>query len=89
MKDLKKIRGIHGYSQKEMAEKLGVSRQLYSTFENGGIQNSCLVEKICNFFDLTPCELLGIKNLKFMPKDKKDFKCFIEKLQKEYEKWDS
>ena len=88
MKNLKKLRGIYGYSQKELAEKIGVSRQLYCTLENGKINSNSNIYKICEIFNITPCELLLIDNLKFRPNDKQDFQNFINELQKECDKWD-
>ena len=29
------LRGIHGYSQEEIAEKIGISRQAYAKWESG------------------------------------------------------
>lgn len=88
MNNLKKIRGVNNLSQKEMAEKLGISRQMYNNLENGKNPNSKVVSKICEEFNITPCELLGINNLKFKPENKSDFEMFIAILEKECAKWE-
>lgn len=88
MNKLVKLRGKYGYSQKELAMEFGVTRQTIINLENGGKCKPELIEKICKKFEVTPCELLGIENLLYFPKNKEDFKKFIDLLNKEYEKWD-
>ena len=34
--NLVSLRKIHGYSQDELAEKIGVTRQIFSKYETGG-----------------------------------------------------
>ena len=88
MNNLVKLRVKICLSQKELAEKLGVSRQTIVNFEKGGKCKPELILKICEMFEKTPCQLLGMQNLLFVPKNKEDFKIFIDILNKEYNKWD-
>jgi DNA-binding XRE family transcriptional regulator len=88
MNKLAKLRGKFNISQKGLAEELGVSRQTINNFENGKRCKPELVTEICNKFNVTPCELLGVENLIYKPQNKEDFKRFIDDLVKECGKWD-
>ena len=53
MINLKEIRKSCGYSQKELAEKLGIKQQQYSRYENGitkiTLETFWQILKICNY----------------------------------------
>jgi len=56
--NLKSARKANGLSQKEIADKLGVTWQHYSRFETGIYELSYdLVIGVCKILDITPNEL--------------------------------
>ena len=56
---IKKLRIKMGYSQKEMANKLGIAPSTYSGYEtNYREPNKELIEKICKLLDVTPNQLM-------------------------------
>ena len=87
MKILKKLRGKHGLTQTELAEILGVARPYVSMLEQDGIDDlsPTLTRKVCEYFQITPCELYGINNLKYRPKDREELERFIEVIRKDFE----
>ena len=57
-KNLKRERKIKGYTQKEVAEKMGMTQQQYSRFENGIFElNYSQIVFLCKLYDITPNEL--------------------------------
>ncbi len=65
---LSSMRKAKSMSQEELAEKLGVSRQAISKWENGiSSPEMAQLTKLCEIFETTPNELLGYE-------DKKDTK---------------
>ena len=53
------LRKRSGWSQEELAEKLGVSRQAVSKWENGSSDPSTTnLIALANLFDITPEEML-------------------------------
>ena len=57
---ISKIRKQKEISQEELAEKVGVSRQAVSKWENGTAQPEMAnVAKLCEILGVTPNELLG------------------------------
>lgn len=76
---LKKFRKHAGYTQKQVAEKLGISQNNYSYWEQGKVKVSSLyLEKLAKIFNCSVENLLGIN---------KDEKIKIEKcVDFEFEK---
>ena len=71
------FRGIHGFSQEEIAEKIGISRQAYAKWETGATVpdiSKCL--KIAEVYDVTLDSLVGSSGTEgsgtsvFVPSDK-------------------
>lgn len=59
--NLKNAREQKGYSQKEVAEKIGVAKSTYSLYESGGREpNVQTIKKIADTFNVSADELLGI-----------------------------
>ncbi|GAB2021684.1 helix-turn-helix transcriptional regulator [Pseudolactococcus yaeyamensis] len=68
---LKSLRLEHKLTQKEIAEKLGVSKMTYSYWENGQ-RNPKNVQQLADFFNVSTDYLLGktdIKNQKKLDDD--------------------
>lgn len=62
---LSSMRKAKGMSQEELAEKLGVSRQAISKWENGiSSPEMAQLTKLCEIFETTPNELLGYEDKK-------------------------
>ncbi len=60
---LSSMRKSKGLSQEELAEKLGVSRQAISKWENGiSSPEMAQLKKLCEIFETTPNELLGYES---------------------------
>ena len=59
---LKELRLQHGFSQEELAEKIGIKRNSYSDWENGKCKpNYEKLEKLADFFDVSLDWLFGRK----------------------------
>lgn len=59
---LKELRLQHGFSQEELAEKIGIKRNSYSDWENGKCKpNYEKLEKIADFFGVSLDWLFGRK----------------------------
>lgn len=59
--NLKKAREHKGYTQKEMAEQIGVAKSTYSLYESGGREPNVLtIKKIADLLNVSADELLGI-----------------------------
>ena len=57
------LRKYKGYTQKEVAEKLNISRTGYANWEQGHTEpSSCDMRKICVLYDITADELLEIES---------------------------
>ncbi|WP_282185395.1 helix-turn-helix domain-containing protein [Streptococcus oralis] len=57
---LKELRLQHGFSQEELAEKIGIKRNSYSDWENGKCEVKYeKLEKIVDFFDISLDWLFG------------------------------
>jgi transcriptional regulator with XRE-family HTH domain len=62
-KKLKEARRIAGYTQKQVAEKLLMTQQQYSRFENGIFElNYEQLVFLCKLFDVSCDYLLGIES---------------------------
>lgn len=86
MKNLKMLRGKLGLTQAELAEKLDLCRPYISMLERDEVTDLSddVTQKACELFGVTPCELYGINNLKYMPKDRDELERFIEVLRRDY-----
>lgn len=59
---LKELRLQHGFSQEELAEKIGIKRNSYSDWENGKCKpNYEKLEKLADFFGVSLDWLFGRK----------------------------
>ena len=57
---IRELRQLHGLNQVELAQKLGVSKQSVSNWENDNIQPSIeMLIKISHFFSVSTDYLLG------------------------------
>lgn len=90
MVNLKRFRGIKGISQSDLAKELGISRTALINLEKDPkiIPSNSTIHKMCDFFEVSRTELLGLNNIRFLPKTKEELKFLIEQLQGVYEKWD-
>ena len=53
------LRSVNGYSQEEVAEKIGVSRQAYAKWEKGkGLPDVAIVEELAKALGTSITELL-------------------------------
>lgn len=58
---LKELRTAYGYSQKQVAEFLLISKNGYASWEQGLAEpNIGYIKKICKLYDITSDELLDI-----------------------------
>ncbi len=58
---IRELRNIHGISQIQLANKLGVTKQSVSNWENDNILPSIeMLVKIANFFEVSTDYLLGL-----------------------------
>ncbi|MFH1384661.1 MAG: helix-turn-helix transcriptional regulator [Candidatus Omnitrophota bacterium] len=66
-KKLRKAREARGLTQKELADKVGISQRMMNYYENKSTYPPVkLIPKLCKLLKISSDELLGIKNL---PKD--------------------
>ena len=82
-KNLKTLRNSAGYTQKEVAEFIGIERGAYANFESAGTQRLMpfnLLQSICDLYGVTMDDLINyppkntIPYFNIKPKDKKDIK---------------
>lgn len=60
-KNLKQARKDAGFTQKQVAEKMFMTQQQYSRFENGVFElNYSQIVALCSLFDVSPDELFKI-----------------------------
>jgi len=58
--EIRRLRTAHGFSQVELADRLGVSKQSVPNWENNNIQPSVeMLERLADAFHVTTDELLG------------------------------
>lgn len=83
MNNLRKIRKKKGLTQQELADMVGVSRQLICYMEKGkyNITNS-IIKKMSKALEISPVEIMGVDNFKFMPKTEEE-KEYVIKIVKE------
>ncbi|MBE7093091.1 MAG: helix-turn-helix transcriptional regulator [Clostridiales bacterium] len=59
--NLKEARKFKGFTQKEVAAKMGMTQQQYSRFENGVFElNYQQILFLCQIYEVTPNELFSI-----------------------------
>ena len=57
---LKELRGLYHYTQRQMAEKIGISQPSYIRYENGTSEPTLeTLAKIANIFDVSADYLIG------------------------------
>ena len=90
MVNLKRLRGLKGISQGELAKELGISRAAIINLENDQkiIPSNSTIQKMCDYFEVSRTELLGLNVIRFLPKTKEELKLLINQLQGVYDKWD-
>ena len=88
MNNIKKYRGYVGMSQKNLAEKVGVSRTGLNLWESGKtwIINKKKLLKMCEVLNVTPTKLLGYENFKYLPDNVQDIDYMIAILNELKEK---
>ncbi len=60
-KNLKEARKDKGYTQRQVAERFGMTQQQYSRFENGVFQlNYEQIIALCKLYDISPNELFNL-----------------------------
>lgn len=87
MIELKKLRNERGMTQNEAAEKIGVSRQMLSVFENGNfsVYDANTVKRLCEFYDVSPFEVIDVKwLLRIEPIDSVEAKMLVDAIQERY-----
>ena len=66
--NLASLRKSKGLSQEEIADRLGVSRQAISKWENGqALPETANIMKLCEILEVTPNELLGYEEVRTQP----------------------
>lgn len=85
--NLKMLRIMHGLSLKQLAARIGCSSNTLSNWEKGiGSPKSSFIEKLCDFYDITPSQLLGVEPCDKLERFNGEHKAIldrIEALQKE------
>ena len=60
--NLKQARKDKGFTQKQVAQKFGMTQQQYSRFENGVFElNYTLILELCALYDITPNDLFFVE----------------------------
>ena len=59
--NLKEARKFKGFTQKEVAQRLGMTQQQYSRFENGIFElNYAQILDLCALYEISPNELFNV-----------------------------
>ena len=90
MSNVKKLRLAKGWTQQQLADKVGVSRITIINIENHmySTVNSDVTKNLCKIFETTPFRLFGTDNFRVRPQTKEDVEWLIEELSKELEQWE-
>lgn len=90
MNNIKRLRLSKGWTQKELADKIGTSRTTVVNMEQHMYQRlkKNVEDKLCEIFDTTPFRLYGTDNFRILPETKEDVEWLIEELSKELEQWE-
>lgn len=90
MKNLKRLRGLKGITQKELSVATNIPRTRLVYFESD--ECHCLSEaiekKLCSFYKVNIFELYGIDILKYVPSSKEELQYVIGILEEAKSKWD-
>ena len=88
MNNIQKYRGLKNISQKDLAIQLDLTRPGLSYIENGKAKfiSKKTLTKLSEILEVSPVKLLGIENLKYIPRDKEDVDFMIEILENLKEK---
>lgn len=63
MNNLKKIRENRGYTQEELAKRIGTKQTIYSRYERGYTQlNIELIKKLSLFYNVSADYLIGLSD---------------------------
>lgn len=80
------LRKSKNLSQEEIADRLGVSRQAISKWENGqALPETANIMKLCEILEVTPNELLGYEEQKAQPAEQLLYD--NEEIKEEKKKW--
>ncbi|MBR3208855.1 MAG: helix-turn-helix transcriptional regulator [Bacilli bacterium] len=84
MNNVKMYRGLAGLSQKELAERVGITRQGLVFIENGRswLINRKILTKICEELNVSKPRILGLENFKYIPETKEDADYMISLMEK-------
>lgn len=90
MSNVKKLRLAKGWTQQELANKVGVSRVTIVNIENHlySTVKSEVTDALCEIFETTPFKLFGTDNFRIRPETKEEVEWLIEELSKELEQWE-
>ena len=66
---IRELRELHGLTQEELAEKLGLKKAAVNKYETGRVVNlkRSTIEKLCELFNVTPQSLMGMEEEKGLP----------------------
>lgn len=64
---IKELRIKKGLTQQELGDLLGIQKAAVNKYETGRVINlkRSTIKKLCEIFDVTPQELLGLENAEF------------------------
>lgn len=65
-KNIRKLRKADGLSQEDFAEKVGVTRQTVSKWENDGEIKSTNIDNICKVYNISSEQLMGDNDFKIL-----------------------
>lgn len=66
--NLKKARELKGFSQKDVAENIGISKSTYSLYESGNrAPNIQIIKKMIDFLDVSADSLFGVSSIDTTP----------------------
>ena len=89
MKNLKRLRGLAGITQKELSEATKIPRTRLVYFESD--ECHCLSEtverKLCEFYKVDIFELYGIDILRYIPSSQTELQYVIDILEEAKRKW--
>ncbi len=83
MNNIQKYRKEKGIKQAEFADILNLTRPGLSYIENGNVKfiDTNKLEEMSDILNVSPIKLLGIDNLKYLPKTVEDIDYMIELLE--------
>ena len=86
MENIRKLRGKAGLTQKQLADKIGVSRAAVHEMEKNTRHNvkKNVADKLCSLFNVNTFELYGLDNLKFLPANGDEASKLIDAIKDAY-----